>query len=123
MSGTDYRDWTYEELIAEAKRCRAEFAARDSDPVLGPLFAKFYELRRRYHEGEIQEEELIEQVLRWQEEIKAVPIEDPWRHQAWETQTAIYHEVYRRGLVSRAATDLNTVPHMIVLRAKLAERR
>jgi hypothetical protein len=123
VSRSAYRDWTYGELITEAKRCWAEFAERDADPVLGPMFIQFYELRRRYHEGEISEEELIEQVLRWEEQLKALQVEDPWRHETRETQTAIYQEVYRRGVVHRAAVDLNTIPHLIVLRAKLAESR
>ena len=124
MSGTDYHDWTYDALINEAKRCRAEFDARDADPVLGPLFTQVYELGRQVREGEASEDDIWPSLERLRVQIDTAPVNgDPWAREADQAQCDIFYELRRRGLVTKAARDLGTTAHRIVLLAKFANSR
>ena len=123
MSGTDYHDWTYDQLTAEAKRARAEKASRWAGrPELGPLKDELGELARNPGGIDDLSEERRARFDELMRKIDAYPMHDPWGKEAGAVLTAIYREAVRRadGSARRLADDLGVWVGYINLFSKVA---
>lgn len=119
-----YRGWTYEQLLAEAKRARAEKALRWKDhPELGPLKDELGELGRSPGGIDGLSDESRARFDALMKQIDAYPFHDPWGKEAGAVLTAIYREVVRRGdgSAGQLAADLDIWVGYINLFSKVAD--
>jgi hypothetical protein len=120
-----YQGWTYDQLLAEAKRVRAVRASRwKNHPELGPLKDELGEIARSPEGFDSLSEERRARFDELMKQIDDYPIHDPWAHEASAVETAIYLEVVPRPDLStqRLADDLGIWVGYINIRTKVADR-
>ena len=120
-----YEGWTYEQLLAEAKRARAVGASGWKDhPELGPLKDELGEIARTPGGFDDLSKERRARFDELRRQIDAYPIHDPWAHEVSAVETAIYREVVRRPDLStqRLADDLGIWVGYINIRTKVSEK-